>query len=643
MPCAISYSFVDTNGQEIVKAYGTPIQKFQKDATSNIVTTTQLNNISDKKYFSRFIKLNKNQLGISNIFIDKSDDLIRPAIVLAKAIYKDDKVIGFIETKLCLYKLLDLLKKTTLYNIDIIDSDGTFVSTKVNNKIELLNYNVSQKYKKEIANQIINNNEYIGTKIYSAKIEGFDNNQSLKILMSLKFEKLTSKEQDNRQIILYTMIAFILLASPIVVYFSKLPDRLLSELKEQLVTDKLTNFPNRVQLFQDLGTNKDNIIMLIYIENLKKLLSVYGYETIDEIMIKVSKAIDEYIGGSHIEYKVYVFANHNIAIKFKYSSDNNLNYISRSIHNHLERIYITLENGIDISLDIAIGISDPYNIKNSNDEFKEAEIALERAVSSKSDIVIFDYKSSIISKNKELLETVKTIKQCIESRNIILHYQPIYNNKTKKIEKYETLMRIEDNDGYILYPNSFLDVAKDAKKYQKLTNIMVDKSFRYFKDKDYEFSINLSADDIYTDGFIDYISNKINEYKISQKLVIEIVESESIHNYDKFHDFIKLMKKLGCKIAIDDFGSGYSNFEHIINLSDYIDYIKIDGSLIKNIVSDTKSQILVNNIQILSNSLKIKTIAEFVENKEILEYISDLDIDYSQGYYISKPLADIKQ
>ena len=130
-------------------------------------------------------------------------------------------------------------------------------------------------------------------------------------------------------------------------------------------------------------------------------------------------------------------------------------------------------------------------------------------------------------------------------------------------------------------------------------------------------------------------------YNIENKLVLEIVEQEGIENYDEFFEFIKKIKKHGCKIAIDDFGSGYSNFEYIINLSDYIDYLKIDGSLIKNLSTDFKSQALVGSLKFLCDQLNIKTIAEYVEDENIFMYLKSIGIDYSQGYYIGKPQSDI--
>jgi EAL domain-containing protein (putative c-di-GMP-specific phosphodiesterase class I) len=123
--------------------------------------------------------------------------------------------------------------------------------------------------------------------------------------------------------------------------------------------------------------------------------------------------------------------------------------------------------------------------------------------------------------------------------------------------------------------------------------------------------------------------------------VVEILESESLGNYDSIYAFVKAIKLMGCKVAIDDFGSGYSSFEHILKLSDYIDYIKIDGSLVKHIVQDATSYRVVKNIKAFCDELAIKSIAEFVANEAIQNEIQALGIHYSQGYFFGKPRNEL--
>ncbi len=134
---------------------------------------------------------------------------------------------------------------------------------------------------------------------------------------------------------------------------------------------------------------------------------------------------------------------------------------------------------------------------------------------------------------------------------------------------------------------------------------------------------------------MDFIVHTIEKTNTAKQITFEIVESEGIESFTEVSNFIKKVKKLGCKIAIDDFGTGYSNFEYIIKLD--VDYIKIDGSLIKNINTDNNLYLTVQTIVGFAKALKIKTVAEFVHNEEVLNCVKNLDIDYSQGFFIDEP------
>jgi len=134
--------------------------------------------------------------------------------------------------------------------------------------------------------------------------------------------------------------------------------------------------------------------------------------------------------------------------------------------------------------------------------------------------------------------------------------------------------------------------------------------------------------------------NMLDNFKYNNLLTIELLETEEFQDYDLVYTFCTKIRSYGIKIALDDFGAGYSNFSHILNLP--IDYIKIDASLISNIDRDTQSQIMVETIVGLAQKLKIQTIAEFVSSKEILDTVKRLKVDYAQGYYIGKP-DDIKK
>ncbi len=170
----------------------------------------------------------------------------------------------------------------------------------------------------------------------------------------------------------------------------------------------------------------------------------------------------------------------------------------------------------------------------------------------------------------------------------------------------------------------------------KLTQKVIKKAFDYFANKDVEFSINLSLEDILHKPTIEFLKEKLEENRnAAQRLIVEIVEEEGIENYQEICDFIEKLKSYGCKIAIDDFGTGYSNFEYLMKLN--VDIVKIDGSMIKYINQDLNAKIVTELIVTFAKKLNIKTVAEFVHSQEIHEIVTDMGIDFSQGFYLGVP------
>ena len=127
---------------------------------------------------------------------------------------------------------------------------------------------------------------------------------------------------------------------------------------------------------------------------------------------------------------------------------------------------------------------------------------------------------------------------------------------------------------------------------------------------------------------------------MGKKIGFEILESEGIENFDQVLAFINDVKKYGCAISIDDFGTGYSNFEYLMKLK--VDYIKIDGSMIKNIDTDINSQMITQTIVDFAKKMQIKTVAEFVCSKNVFEKVAQLDVDFAQGYYFGEPSENIE-
>jgi c-di-GMP phosphodiesterase len=192
-----------------------------------------------------------------------------------------------------------------------------------------------------------------------------------------------------------------------------------------------------------------------------------------------------------------------------------------------------------------------------------------------------------------------------------------------------------DNNGTIVSPGYFLPAARQSRLYPLLSHFVIEEVFKMLETTPHHYSINLSVDDIFDLPTKEFLIQKLSSTIHSNRLIFEILESEGIENYQEVSAFISEVKQLGARIAIDDFGTGYSNFAHILRLD--VDILKIDGSLIRNIDTDTNAQTILIAVVEFSKHLGLKTVAEFVHSEAVYNKCKELGINYLQGYYLSEP------
>jgi diguanylate cyclase (GGDEF)-like protein len=404
-------------------------------------------------------------------------------------------------------------------------------------------------------------------------------------------------------------------------------------IQENVYIDSHTKLPNRICLIKDKAkfSKNDNLtLIMLNIDSFQAINTIYGNNFGDDVLKVFAKWIKDNVPT--IESKVYKFESDVYAILIPTI------YTKQELKQYLKNLNLKIsKNGltchdIDINLSFTIGCA-----QGVNHLLKHASIAYKEAKKAQKSYIIYDPENK---KEEEYINNTKMIgilKKSLENNLIIPFFQPIMNIKTKKIDKYEALMRIKKEDGGVFLPFDFLDIAKHSRLYPSLSRDMIKKSFDTFKYSCIEFSVNLSFLDIANHTTNKFIFDILNEYDIGSWVVFEILESEGINNYDTVLKFVNTAKSYGAKIAIDDFGSGYSNFERILRLQP--DYIKLDGSLIKNIDKNDDMQILTQTIIDFANKLDIKTVAEYVHSKEVLDIITQMGVDFAQGYHIGKPSA----
>lgn len=287
----------------------------------------------------------------------------------------------------------------------------------------------------------------------------------------------------------------------------------------------------------------------------------------------------------------------------------------------------------DIGYDISLLMSLAYG-KNAMDD---AKYGIYECIKNNKLFITANGFSQIAHKKAEQnIKIIKIIKSALVEGRVMSFFQPIVNNKTGEIEKYESLVRILDENDQFVSPEYFLDIAKKGMFYSSLTSKILANSFAALDMTDKDITINISAYDIEKEKTKKEIYDYLEKYnKDGHRLVFELLESEEVVNFGVIKDFIKHVKSYGVKIAIDDFGSGYSNLKRLMKYD--ADIIKIDGSLIKNIEFDKKSLSIIKSFLSFAKEQGIQTVGEFVENENIYLILKELGVDYSQGYYFGKP------
>ena len=244
---------------------------------------------------------------------------------------------------------------------------------------------------------------------------------------------------------------------------------------------------------------------------------------------------------------------------------------------------------------------------------------------------------------REKYRMVNVINYALAHDGVIPYYQGIYDNKEQTIHHYEALMRLKDEDGKIYTPFDFLDVARSyGLLYDALSLEMIRKVFEAFKDSaDRSVSINLGMRDIKNEELTGFIYSFLATVRRPEHFIFEILENEDVDEYETLLRFVNNIHKLGGKTSIDDFGSGYSNLLHVVSIP--ADFLKIDGSIIRECCNNKASEILVQLISTWKtmNERDARIVAEFVENEAIQDKLLRYHIDYSQGYLFSKPVPEI--
>ncbi|MGE0052310.1 MAG: EAL domain-containing protein, partial [Arcobacter sp.] len=372
-----------------------------------------------------------------------------------------------------------------------------------------------------------------------------------------------------------------------------------------------TVMSDKKQLIEKINEKGLHLLILIQIEDFNILDKFYNMLIVDKIEKIFGFNLLTYLPNSYIFDTIYYLGNGQFALLTEFfdflSTHTNINdYLNSLVKNVKESRLIVDE----IEYDLNVIVSYSFGREHL---YEDSKYGLDEAIK-KSEIIKYSNDFSIKEQieAKKNMEVIKMVKIALENYNVISYFQPIINNKTKKIEKYESLVRIIDENQNILSPHEFLDISKKGNYYNKITHRVLENSFKILKQISTKISINLSSLDIEKEETRNKLFELLEEYESDRhRVIFELLEDENVKDFQVIKAFIKKVKSMGVMIAIDDFGAGYSNFERLLEFNP--DILKIDGNLIKNIANDNYSRNIVETIVTFTKKQNIITISEFVE------------------------------
>ncbi|MDF1582491.1 MAG: EAL domain-containing protein [Methyloprofundus sp.] len=414
--------------------------------------------------------------------------------------------------------------------------------------------------------------------------------------------------------------------------------------------DQLTGLGNRRHFQHTLDTMlaiaeryKEQVALFyLDLDQFKIINDTHGHQAGDELLQVIANVLKKEIRETDLLCRI---GGDEFTLVIPTATQEGIDILANKLLYALTQVKYTInEQPHPISFSIGVAVY-PRHGQTQQELLANADLAMYHAKKmGRSRYHIFSPEFEYQAVLTEQLRWKHIIEQAIKQDEFVLYYQPILNIKRKKISHYECLLRIQQKDGTLLMPSDFIIQAEQIGIIDKIDHLVLRKAIEQHLafqaiGNNARLAINLSGRSMNDMDILPYIEQLLSQPGVKPELIIfEITETSAVSNFMSAKSMIKQLKALGCRFALDDFGVGFSSFYYLKSLP--VDYVKIDGSFVKQMDASEEDRIFVKVLTEVSQAFGKKIIAEFVENKEILALLEQQGVDYAQGYYISKPIPD---
>ncbi len=406
-----------------------------------------------------------------------------------------------------------------------------------------------------------------------------------------------------------------------------------NRLQKQLYHDPLTGAYSKYFLNTFFDSNKlDKYdLMMIDIDEFKSVNARFGYDAGDNVLQSFVSTVMEILPKD-----AKLVRNGGTEFLLIIPKEGKIETIAHALFNILKRKKYLFENEV-FTLTVSMSVLETPNGMYS---LQKAERMLDERMLEIKNLGKNGLRFIRSNKEESGYFTLDQVRTMLEAEKLLCLYQPVVDTKTGKTVRYEALVRLIDpeNPDVLIAPGQFMDIIKGTSQYLKLSKQVLKEVFGTLQAyPNLHVSVNLDLNDLYNDEVMTMITTELkNHASIAHRLSFEILEEHEIKDYTRVQTIFKQLKMYGSQIAIDDFGSGFANYNHVLHLD--IDVLKVDGSLIRELLEKPeRTEKLLHSIKVLADSFGYALVAEFVSEERIYRYIKDIGFEYAQGYYLGKP------
>ncbi|MGA9794975.1 MAG: GGDEF and EAL domain-containing protein [Rhizomicrobium sp.] len=410
--------------------------------------------------------------------------------------------------------------------------------------------------------------------------------------------------------------------------------------------DELTGHLNRTSLREKLAEaieaakaeERTCAYLVASIDRLAMLNEAYGFGAADEVIVACGERLALSLRGSDVIGRT---AGNKLGVILGNCSEREIALVAERLRNSVRSEVITTRSGT-VSATISVGaVWLPSGAASSQEAMLRAEEALEQARDAGRDgFAVYTKSPQRETARRRLMAVADEVVAALNDERLLFAYQPIVNAKTRQAEHHECLLRMKRTDGTIASAGQFIPAVEQLGLVRLVDRNALEMTVaKLHANPAVSLAVNVSGttarDPSWLQSFINYVRAN---HQVAQRIIVELTETAALHAFEDNVKFISSLRNMGCRVAIDDFGAGYTSFRNLQML--HVDMVKIDGAYVKELSASPDNQIFVRTLVDLAQNFNLKTVAEWVGSAQDADLLESFGVDYFQGYHFGEPVID---